>query len=223
MRDFSLKEILGPIMIGPSSSHTAGACRLGKIARNIAGNDFIGVKFLLHGSFAKTYHGHGTDKALLAGVMGFSPSDERIRNSFEIADKKGLKYEFIETDLGYAHPNTVKMIFSYKDKPELYVQGSSIGGGNIIITDINGTEITYTGERPTVIAKYKDKKGIISRVTSLFAISGFNIANMSVIRNGKNATLICEFDGDLDPAVIDDMVRLYDFDFVKFIDHGKED
>lgn len=91
MRDFSLQEILGPIMIGPSSSHTAGACRLGKIARNIAGIDFIGVKFLLHGSFAKTYHGHGTDKALLAGVMGFAPSDERIRNSFEIADQKGLK------------------------------------------------------------------------------------------------------------------------------------
>ena len=223
MRDFSLKEILGPIMIGPSSSHTAGACRLGKIARNIVGANLTSVTFLLHGSFAKTYHGHGTDKALLAGVMGFSPSDERIRDSFEIADKIGLKYEFIPTDLGYCHPNTVKMIFHFNDKPDFYVQGSSIGGGNIIITDINGTDITFTGERPTVIAKYQDKKGIISRITSLFAISGFNIANMNVIRNGKQATLICEFDSDIDPAVIDDMVRLYDFDFVKFIDHGKDD
>lgn len=223
MRDFSLNEILGPIMIGPSSSHTAGACRLGRIARNIVGTNFYKVEFYLHGSFAKTYHGHGTDKALLAGVMGFSPSDERIRDSFEIADKSGLEYEFIESDLGYVHPNTVKMVFKFHDKPDFYVQGSSIGGGNILITDINGTDIVFTGERPTVIAKYIDKKGIISRVTSLFAISGFNIANMNVIRNGRQATLICEFDGELDPAVIDDMVRLYDFDFVKFIDHGKED
>lgn len=223
MRDFSLLEILGPIMIGPSSSHTAGAARLGKIAATIAGSGFSSVTFDLHGSFAKTYNGHGTDKALLAGVMGFSPSDERIRDSFEIAKANNIGYEFVETDLGFVHPNTVKIIFHYDDKPDVYIQGSSIGGGNILITNINGTDIEFRGERPTIIAKYRDKRGIISRVTSLFAISGFNIANMNVIRNGRVATLLCEFDGEVDPGILDDINRIDDFDFTTFINVGKDD
>lgn len=222
MKDYNLFDILGPIMIGPSSSHTAGACRLGKIAADIAGEGFYSVDFLLHGSFAQTHVGHGTDKALLAGVMGAMPSDESIRNSFHIATEKGLEYKFIEIDLGYVHPNTVRMIFHYADKPDFEIQGSSIGGGNIIITEINGTELEYNGERPTIICKYVDVKGIISRVTSLFAIMGLSIANMNVVRNGKNATFLCEFDGDLDPAIVDDLNRLYDFTFIKCIIPKKE-
>lgn len=222
MKDFSLLEILGPIMIGPSSSHTAGAARLGKIAATIAGSGFSSVTFELHGSFAKTYNGHGTDKALLAGVMGFSPSDERIRDSFEIAEANNIGYKFVETDLGFVHPNTVKTIFHYDDKPDMYIQGSSIGGGNILITNINGTAIEFRGERPTIILKYKDKKGIIAKITSLFAISGFNIANMNVIRSGRIATLICEFDGEVDPSVLDDINRIDEFDFATFINVGKE-
>ncbi|WP_296254879.1 L-serine ammonia-lyase, iron-sulfur-dependent subunit beta [uncultured Ezakiella sp.] len=223
MRDFSLLEILGPIMIGPSSSHTAGAARLGRIATTIAGEGFTSVSFLLHGSFAKTYQGHGTDKALLAGVMGFSPSDVRIRDAFKIADEKNLHYEYLETDLGFVHPNTVRIIFHYDDRPDYYVQGSSIGGGNILITDINGTEIEFRGERPTVILKYKDKKGIISRITSLFAIAGFNIANMTVIRSGRMSILLCEFDGEVDNSILDDINRIDDFEFATFIKVGKDD
>ena len=223
MRDFSLLEILGPIMIGPSSSHTAGAARLGRIATTIAGEGFTSVTFLLHGSFAKTYNGHGTDKALLGGVMGFSPSDVRIRDAFMIADENNLHYEYLETDLGFVHPNTVRMIFHYEDKPDYYVQGSSIGGGNILITDINGTEIEFRGERPTVILKYKDKRGIISRITSLFAIAGFNIANMTVIRSGRMSTLLCEFDGEVDNSILDDINRIDDFEFATFIKVGKDD
>ena len=223
MRDFSLLEILGPIMIGPSSSHTAGAARLGRIATTIAGEGFTSVTFLLHGSFAKTYQGHGTDKALLAGVMGFSPSDVRIRDAFKIANEKNLHYEYLETDLGFVHPNTVRIIFHYDDRPDYYVQGSSIGGGNILITDINGTEIEFRGERPTVILKYKDKKGIISRITSLFAIAGFNIANMTVIRSGRMSTLLCEFDGEVDNSILDDINRIDDFEFATFIKVGKDD
>lgn len=222
MKDFNLSEILGPIMIGPSSSHTAGAARLGRIASKISGSGFERIDFYLHGSFAKTYRGHGTDKALLAGVMGLSPADERIRDSFSIALQKGLHFEFIESDLGYVHPNTVRFVFTYPNRETFFVQGSSIGGGNILITDINGTEIEYRGERPTIIAKYIDKRGIISRITSLFAISGINIADMSVLRNGKLATLICEFDGEVDSSIIDDLNRLYDFSFIKFITPGKE-
>ncbi len=223
MRDFSLLEILGPIMIGPSSSHTAGAARLGRIATTIAGEGFTSVSFLLHGSFAKTYNGHGTDKALLGGVMGFSPSDVRIRDAFKIADEKNLHYEYLETDLGFVHPNTVRIIFHYEDRPDYYVQGSSIGGGNILITNINGTEIEFRGERPTVILKYKDKKGIISRITSLFAIAGFNIANMTVIRSGRMSTLLCEFDGEVDNSILDDINRIDDFEFATFIKVGKDD
>lgn len=223
MRDFSLLEILGPIMIGPSSSHTAGAARLGRIATTIAGEGFNSVSFLLHGSFAKTYNGHGTDKALLGGVMGFSPSDVRIRDAFKIADEKNLHYEYLETDLGFVHPNTVRIIFHYEDRPDYYVQGSSIGGGNILITNINGTEIEFRGERPTVILKYKDKKGIISRITSLFAIAGFNIANMTVIRSGRMSTLLCEFDGEVDNSILDDINRIDDFEFATFIKVGKDD
>ncbi|MFR1323818.1 MAG: L-serine ammonia-lyase, iron-sulfur-dependent subunit beta [Ezakiella massiliensis] len=223
MRDFSLLEILGPIMIGPSSSHTAGAARLGRIATTIAGEGFTSVSFLLHGSFAKTYNGHGTDKALLGGVMGFSPSDVRIRDAFKIADENNLHYEYLETDLGFVHPNTVRIIFHYEDRPDYYVQGSSIGGGNILITNINGTEIEFRGERPTVILKYKDKKGIISRITSLFAIAGFNIANMTVIRSGRMSTLLCEFDGEVDNSILDDINRIDDFEFATFIKVGKDD
>ncbi len=221
MKDFSLLEILGPIMIGPSSSHTAGAARLGRIAATIVGNGFKSVDFELHGSFAKTHSGHGTDKALLAGVMGFSPADERIRDSFNIARENGLNFKFIEADLGFVHPNTVKMTFHFEDRPDFVVQGSSIGGGNILITNINGTEIEFRGERPTIIAKYIDKKGIISRVTSLFAVSGFNIANMNVVRNGRTATLICEFDGDIDSSIIDDLNRIDEFTFITFIEIGE--
>jgi len=223
MRDFSLLEILGPIMTGPSSSHTAGAARLGRIATTIAGEGFTSVSFLLHGSFAKTYNGHGTDKALLGGVMGFSPSDVRIRDAFKIADENNLHYEYLETDLGFVHPNTVRIIFHYEDRPDYYVQGSSIGGGNILITNINGTEIEFRGERPTVILKYKDKKGIISRITSLFAIAGFNIANMTVIRSGRMSTLLCEFDGEVDNSILDDINRIDDFEFATFIKVGKDD
>ncbi len=143
MKNYGVFDILGPVMIGPSSSHTAGAARLGKIGQEIADKDFYKVTFYLHGSFAKTYKGHGTDRALAAGVLGMEPSDERIKYSLNIAKEKGIDVEFIETDLGYVHPNTVKMIFHYKDRDDYYIIGSSIGGGNILITNINGNEVEF--------------------------------------------------------------------------------
>ena len=132
MREYSVFEILGPIMIGPSSSHTAGAARLGKEARAIVGEDFEAVKFYLHGSFAETYKGHGTDRALVAGTLGMEPDDEHLRDALEIARKEGIDVEFIPADLGAdKHPNTVKMIFIMKDGSQQEVMGSSIGGGNV--------------------------------------------------------------------------------------------
>lgn len=222
MEQYSLKGILGPIMIGPSSSHTAGAARLGKIAMELAPKGFSSVDFYLHGSFRETYKGHGTDKALVAGVLGFDPDSEEIRNSFEIAKQRSIAYSFIKSDLGYVHPNTVKIVFHYDDTSDFYIQGSSIGGGNILIKDINGSDVELSGERPTVIAKYIDKKGIISKVTAAIAISGMNIADMHVDRNGKVATLICEFDTDFSEEVYKEIQRIDDFLFLKYLNPERE-
>ena len=190
MKDYGVFDVIGPVMIGPSSSHTAGAARIGKIARDILGTDFNRVIFYLHGSFAKTYKGHGTDKALVAGVLGMGPSDENLRNSFEIAQAQGIAYEFIEADLGYQHPNTVKIVFKSKDKKDSYIIGSSIGGGNVLITNINGNKVEFTGDYPTLLIKYYDRKGIISRITSVIANNDINIASMKVTREDNIATMV---------------------------------
>ena len=202
MKNYGVFDILGPVMIGPSSSHTAGAARLGKIGREVAGNQFYKVTFYLHGSFAKTYKGHGTDRALVAGILGMDPSDERIKRSLNIAKEEGINIEFIETDLGYVHPNTVKMVFHYKDKENYYIVGSSIGGGNILITNINGNEVEFTGDYPTILIKYKDQKGSISRISSILSNEDINIATMKVSREGNIATMVMEIDNPIKEEII---------------------
>ena len=202
MKNYGVFDILGPVMIGPSSSHTAGAARLGKIGREVAGNQFYKVTFYLHGSFAKTYKGHGTDRALVAGILGMDPSDERIKRSLNIAKEEGINIEFIEADLGYVHPNTVKMVFHYKDKENYYIVGSSIGGGNILITNINGNEVEFTGDYPTILIKYKDQKGSISRISSILSNEDINIATMKVSREGNIATMVMEIDNPIKEEII---------------------
>lgn len=202
LKEYGVFDILGPIMIGPSSSHTAGATRLGKIARQIVGENFKKVTFLLHGSFAKTYKGHGTDRALVAGILGMDPSDERIRNSLEIAKEKKIEINFIETDLGYEHPNTVKIIFENKNKENFYIIGSSIGGGSILITNIDGTKVEFNGNLPTLILKYNDKKGSISKIGTILSSNDINIATMKVSREGQIATMVLEADSEIDENVL---------------------
>jgi L-serine dehydratase len=197
MTEYSCFDILGPIMIGPSSSHTAGAARLGKIAAIIAGEDkFKKVEFYLHGSFAKTYKGHGTDKALVAGVLGLNPWDERLKNSFELAKENNMAFEFIETDLGDEHPNTVKFIFIKSKGVEVQVMGSSIGGGNIKITEIDGQRIEFTGNYPTLIIKHRDVPGMISKVSTVIYEANINIDFLRVYRKnrGFKASMIFETD-----------------------------
>lgn len=202
MKNYSVFDILGPVMIGPSSSHTAGAARIGKIARELADDSFYKVSFYLHGSFAKTYRGHGTDKALVAGILGLDPSDERIKDSFELAKKNNIQIEFIEADLGYVHPNTVKIVFHYKYKEDFYVIGSSIGGGNVNIININGNEVSFTGDYPTILAKYKDRKGVISEISTILSNHNINIATMNVTRENKIATMVTELDSPIDEKII---------------------
>lgn len=208
MKNYSVFDILGPVMIGPSSSHTAGAARIGKIAKELANDSFYKVSFYLHGSFAKTYKGHGTDKALVAGILGMDPSDEKIRNSLDIAEEKGIDIEFIEENLGYVHPNTAKIVFHYKNKESYYIIGSSIGGGNVIITNINGTEIEFSGDYPTILIKYKDRKGVISRISSILSVRDINIATMKVTRDNKIATMITELDSPIEDHILDEISSL---------------
>lgn len=217
MKDYGVFDILGPVMIGPSSSHTAGAARLGKIAKDIVGAEFHKVIFYLHGSFGKTFEGHGTDKALVAGVLGMDPSDEKLRDSFDIAKSKGIDFEFVEADLGYQHPNTVKIVFKFEDQEDIYIIGSSIGGGSILITDINGNKVEFSGDYPTILIKYIDQKGVISRVSSILSANEINIATMKVTRENDIATMVVKADSDINKAVVDEIEKLNEIIYIKGI------
>lgn len=202
MKEYGLFDIIGPIMVGPSSSHTAGACRLGRIAKIIYARDIKHVKFYLHGSFKNTYQGHGTDRALVAGILGYDTDDERIRDALDIATKRGIKYEFIPINITYAHPNTVKTEFIDKNGESFYVIGSSIGGGAIEVTNINGVDVKFGGLYNTIILKYTDKYGMIAQVSTILAANKINIGKLIMNRENGIASAIMEIDGGIDEMAI---------------------
>lgn len=222
MKNYGVFDILGPIMIGPSSSHTAGAARLGNLARIIVGKPFSRVDFYLHGSFAKTMTGHGTDKALLAGVLGMRPDDENLSKSFEIAKEKNINFKFEEKDLGYTHSNTVKFVFTLTKNRKFHVTGSSIGGGNVLITNIDGTEIEFSGSKPTILVRNRDTKGVIAHISTILATSEVNIATMNVVRNKDIATMVIEVDSIIEESLIDKISELKDIIYIKGINPIKE-
>lgn len=197
-------DVLGPIMVGPSSSHTAGAARLGKVAKIIAADRVEEVTFLLHGSFAKTYKGHGTDKALVAGILGMEPSDVRLRTSMDIAREMGLKFRFDEINIPGAHPNTVKFLIKCENGKTCEVVGSSIGGGNIEINEVNGNAVKFTGEYPTIITCHKDIPGTVAKITNILYDKSVNIAFMKLVRSqkGKDATLTFEVDSRITEEMV---------------------
>ena len=217
MADYSIFDVMGPIMIGPSSSHTAGAARIGRLAKKICGKDFTKVVFHLHGSFAKTYMGHGTDKALVAGALGMLPDDENLRDSFEIAKKRNVNYSFEQVDLGDVHPNSVKVEMFYEDGRVSYVIGSSIGGGNIKIIDIDGLKIDSTNAFPTLILKYNEQKGIISFVSTLLAENEYNIEKMITEKNNGIVTLLVEIDKELTDEMKSKILHNERFILTKYI------
>lgn len=209
-KDYSVFDIVGPNMIGPSSSHTAGAARLGKTASKIAGKAIKEVKFYLHGSFAETYKGHGTDKALVGGILGFEPDDARIKNSFELADQAGVKFEFIKANLGDdVHPNTVKMEMLLEDGTISTVKGASIGGGNIKLTEMDGLALDFNGARAAVVLEIKDIPGAVSFVTGLLAHNNKNIATMSTNKPAKSeyTFVTIETDDKLGTDLIDQLKK----------------
>ena len=204
MANIGIFDVLGPIMIGPSSSHTAGAARLGKIARTIVNKPIKDVTFLLHGSFKETYKGHGTDRALVAGILGMMPDDERLRDALLIAEKEGLEVHFLPADLGQVHPNTVKILMTDCDDINWEVLGSSIGGWLVEIYEINGNKVKITGEYPTIITCHDDIPGTVSKVSTLFYDNDINIAHMTLVRSqkGKDATMTFEVDNNVSEELI---------------------
>ena len=217
MKEYGVFDIIGPIMIGPSSSHTAGAARIGQVAISIVKDGFTRVDFHLHGSFAQTYKGHGTDKALLAGVLGFRPNDKRLRDSFKIADEAGITYNFIPQDMGEVHPNTVKIVLYYPDGHEFKLRGSSIGGGNIMINQIMDNEVEYNGKNPTIICTYPEQKGMIAFISNVLFDHNYNIKNMKTINKGNTIMLIVELDQDLEEEVYKEIEAGKNFEFIKYL------
>lgn len=202
MENFSVFDIVGPRMTGPSSSHTAGAVRLGYIARRIIGQEPVSVHFTLYGSFAETGRGHGTDKALIAGIMGCLPDDPRISSAYKLAREDGMQVDFTLSDEPADHPNTVKIEAVGADEKTTEIVGRSVGGGNILITEINGLEVEVTGDYPTLIIQHHDEPGAISDVCRVLAQLGVNIAYMKVFRHGRGdseAYMCIESDNPVTP------------------------
>lgn len=189
-------DILGPIMIGPSSSHTAGAVRIGRVARSILGERPAKADIYLHGSFAETYRGHGTDRALAGGLMDFSAADERIRDSLNLAVKEGISLNFLKADLGDVHPNTAKIVATGVSGKIASITASSIGGGRIRVINLMGHPVDFEGQFNTLIINHEDKPGVVGGVTQILAEQGINIAHMHVTRErpGAGAIMIIETD-----------------------------
>lgn len=193
--DISILDILGPVMIGPSSSHTAGAARLARTARAIAGAP-VKVRFGLTGSFARTGIGHGTHQALLAGALGFAEDDERLSHAERFAREQGVEWEFYEAELEDVHENTVEMTFWNAQGTETRVTGCSVGGGRILITQIDGMETEITAESPTLFITQNDRPGVVSEVSRLLAENGINIGVMRVNRTAKGDLAACVIETD---------------------------
>ena len=196
-------DILGPIMIGPSSSHTAGAVRIGKYARSVLGKTPVKAVIRFSGSFAKTYKGHGTDKAVIAGILGMDTDDSRIRNSMQIATEEGLDFTFIEEDIDGAHPNTAEITLTDAEGRSALIQGASIGGGNIVINKINDTEVSISGKSDTLVIPHDDIPGMIAVVTNILAEKGVNVHGFSLGRDRKGgiAVMTIEIDGNIDESI----------------------
>lgn len=209
MKYRSAFEIIGPVMIGPSSSHTAGAARIGRVARTLFGREPKKAVISLYGSFAKTYKGHGTDVAIVGGLLDFDTFDERIPQALTLAEKAGIEVEFIIEKLVTDHPNTVR-IRLYDEKNELDVVGISIGGGTIEITELNSFKLKLSGEYPAILVVHQDKYGAISGVTNILAKYQLNIGHMEVARKekGNMAMMVIEVDQKIEDKVIQEIESL---------------
>ena len=218
MKKSTLFDIISPVMIGPSSSHTAGAVRLGLLAKNIYKTTPKKVVFRLYNSYAHTGKGHGTEKGLLAGVLGLSVDDRRIKNIFESNIAKEIDYSFEYYDNFKYHPNAVEMIFDGENK--MFIAGESVGAGEVAIRKIDDFNVKLTGKYNTLILVYKEMPGMISQVTSILQSKNINIASLICDRNakGKEASMIISIDGNIDSSVVETVEEIPEVYFVSYVE-----
>lgn len=203
----TLFDIMGPIMVGPSSSHTAGAVRIGQMTRKLLGAPPKKVEILLHGSFADTGSGHGTDKALVAGLLGMQPDNPDIPNAFRLAAEAGMDVRVGTAVLRGAHPNTVQLHVSAGDDKTVEVNASSLGGGRVRVNAIDGLEAAFTGDCPTLIIRNEDKPGQVAEVTGLLSEQGVNLATMQLYRDRRGGLAVMVIESD-QPIPRDVVARL---------------
>lgn len=213
----SVFDIIGPGMIGPSSSHTAGAVRLGLIAHALAEGRFSAAKIFFHGSFATTGRGHATDRGIVAGLLGFAPDDERLKDSIALAEKQGISLEFTTADLGeQAHPNTARIITRHPSREDIQITGASIGGGIIRIQEINRYETNFSGALDTLVIWHHDSPGFLAKITTLLSCVEANIATIQTARRARNtdALTVIEVDAPVRPDLISVMHQIKNVEHV---------
>lgn len=218
-RKVSILDVMGPVMVGPSSSHTAGTARLGRVAREILDEDPVAVRFFLHPPLAATYRGHGSDFALVGGSIGLNVDDPRIPEAIRIAEQMDVDITFSEEDQGDVHPNTVRIEIEGKTR-EAEIMGSSIGGGVIEVFKINGFQTRFKGDSPTLLLFYRDRPGMIAEVAAIIADEGINIASLYCSRKqrGKDAFMEIDVDSPVSDAAISRICSLPDMGEAKYLD-----
>lgn len=218
MKKSTLFDIISPVMVGPSSSHTAGAVRLGLLAKNIYKNKAEKVIFKLYNSYAHTGKGHGTEKGLLAGVLGLEVDDRRIKDIFESELAKSIEYKFEYCDNFKYHPNAVDITFLGKNK--MFISGESTGAGEIAIRQINDFHVKLTGKYNTLLIVHRDKPGMISQVSSLLQYHNINIASLFCDRSakGQQASMVVSIDGNINPDIIEAVEEIPEVYFVSYIE-----
>lgn len=209
MKFTSVFDIIGPVMIGPSSSHTAGAARIGRVARDLFGKQPTWARIHLYGSFAETYKGHGTDVAIIGGLLDYDTYDERIKTSFEDAEKVGLTFEFITETGSVEHPNTARIIIG-DENSEMSMVGISIGGGSIEITELNDFPLRMSGGMSAILVVHDDRAGVVANVAVCLAHYAINIGHMEVSRKerGNMALMVIEVDQNISTDILQEIELL---------------
>ncbi len=210
-------DIIGPVMIGPSSSHTAGAARIGSVARQLLREEPATAEITLYGSFAQTYKGHGTDRALIGGLLGFEPSDARLRDSFSLAKAAGLAFSFELAENAAFHPNTARLVLTGKKGAAVEVMAASVGGGAISVTEVNGVEVSFTAQYFTTVIFNEDKPGVMADVTRVLASNLINIAFLRLFRKESHAIMVIETDQEVPSRLEEELARIKNVDKVLMI------
>ncbi len=215
-----LFDVIGPVMIGPSSSHTAGAARIGRVVRKLLGAQPVQADIGFHGSFAKTYAGHGTDRAVAGGLMDFDVDDVRLRDSLTLAREAGMVLRFSPVSLRNVHPNTIVIDARDGQGRRITVQAASVGGGSILIQSMNGLEVGFSGTENTIVIQHRDAPGVIARVSGLIAKREMNIATMRVFRRraGAEAVMVLEVDGRPEDSLLQELRSLPGIASIAFLE-----